>query len=110
MPSFKNPPKNYKTFSDDVQICLEGLDITVIRTPGHTPGSISYLINGSIFSGDTLFRESVGRTDLPGGDFNLEISNIKSRLLTHLDKTVIYPGHGPQTTVGYEKVNNPFLQ
>lgn len=110
LPSFKNPPKNYKTFSDDVQICLEGLDITVIRTPGHTPGSISYLINGSIFSGDTLFRESVGRTDLPGGDFNLEISNIKSRLLTHLDKTVIYPGHGPQTTVGYEKVNNPFLQ
>ena len=110
LPSFKNPPKKYKTFSDDVQISFEGLNISVIKTPGHTPGSLSYLINGSIFSGDTLFRESVGRTDLAGGDFDLEISNIKSRILVHSDKTVIYPGHGLHTTVGYEKLNNPFLK
>ena len=81
----------------------------IIETPGHTPGGCSFLIDDVIFVGDTLFQGSIGRTDLPGGDRNiLDKSLIK--LINKLNpKTAVYSGHGPSTSIGFEKINNPFL-
>ena len=81
----------------------------IIETPGHTPGGCSFLINDVIFVGDTLFQGSIGRTDLPGGDRKiLDKSLIK--LINKLNpKTAVYSGHGPSTSIGFEKINNPFL-
>jgi glyoxylase-like metal-dependent hydrolase (beta-lactamase superfamily II) len=85
-----------------------------IHTPGHTPGSLSLHVPGSVrdllFAGDTLFNGSIGRTDLPGGDFDQLMKSIKDRLLTLDDETEIWPGHGPKTTIGRERRTNPFLQ
>ena len=85
-----------------------------IHTPGHTPGSLSLHVPGSardlLFAGDTLFNGSIGRTDLPGGDFDQLLKSIKDRLLTLDDETEIWPGHGPKTTIGRERRTNPFLQ
>jgi len=85
-----------------------------IHTPGHTPGSLSLHVPGSardlLFAGDTLFNGSIGRTDLPGGDFDRLLKSIKDRLLTLDDETEIWPGHGPKTTIGRERRTNPFLQ
>ena len=81
------------------------------HTPGHTEGGIS-IINHServIFAGDTIFKESIGRTDLPGGDFELLLESIKTQILTLDDDYTIFSGHGEKTTVGYEKSNNPFI-
>lgn len=78
-------------------------ELKVIHTPGHTPGSISLLGEGMIFSGDTLFQGSIGRTDLPGGSFELLIETIKTKLLTLPDETVVHPGHGEPTTIGEER-------
>jgi hydroxyacylglutathione hydrolase len=85
-------------------------ELRVIYTPGHTPGGISlYSESGaSVFSGDCLFYAGVGRTDLPGGDYDTLMTSI-SRLLDLPDDTIVYPGHGPTTTIGEEKANNPFL-
>lgn len=84
-------------------------EIKVIHTPGHTKGGVCYLVENKLFSGDTLFLESVGRTDLPGGNFNEIKSSIQNKLF-NLDKnTEVYPGHGPTTTIEHEKVNNAFL-
>lgn len=86
----------------------------VIHTPGHTPGSLSIHVPGSakdiLFAGDTLFQGSIGRTDLPGGDFQQILKSIKDRLLTLDDDTEVWPGHGPKTTIGRERRSNPFLQ
>ena len=81
----------------------------IIETPGHTPGGCSFLIDDIIFVGDTLFQGSIGRTDLPGGDRKiLDKSLIK--LINKLNpKTTVYSGHGPSTSIGFEKINNPFL-
>lgn len=86
--------------------------LTVIHTPGHTPGSISLYCEPQkfLFSGDTLFFESVGRSDLPGGDGGILIESIKNKLFTLPDDTRIMPGHGPLTTIEREKKNNPFLR
>jgi len=83
--------------------------LEVLHTPGHTPGGISLLIDKIIFVGDTLFCGSVGRTDLPGGSFKQLIDSVKRKLLTKGDDYVIYPGHGPVSTIREEKRNNPFL-
>lgn len=85
------------------------LKILVLETPGHTPGSITLDINGSLFTGDTLFAGSIGRTDLPGGSYRQIIESIKTRILTYPDESEVYPGHGPPTTVGEERHFNPFL-
>ncbi len=84
----------------------------VIHTPGHTQGSISVWIpeENKLIAGDTLFRDSVGRTDLPGGDTRQLLSSIKTRLLNLPDEAIVIPGHGPDTTIGREKERNPFLQ
>ena len=86
------------------------LKFEVLHTPGHTRGGISLKAENTIFSGDTLFRESIGRTDLPGGSYRQIISSIKEKILPYPDDTLIYPGHGPATTVGEEKATNPFLK
>ncbi|PHN07254.1 MBL fold metallo-hydrolase [Flavilitoribacter nigricans] len=85
--------------------------LEVLFTPGHSPASISFYCRESNFliAGDVLFYGSIGRTDLPGGDFDTLIGNIKNKILVLPDDTVVYPGHGPKTTVAFERANNPFL-
>lgn len=83
--------------------------INVIATPGHTQGCVCYSVDGKLFSGDTLFRNSVGRCDLPGGDFEKLSNSVKTKLFTMDENTVVYPGHGPETTIGYEKQYNELI-
>jgi hydroxyacylglutathione hydrolase len=98
--------------SDGTSLSLGGSDFHVMHTPGHTQGSISIFIpqQNTLIAGDTLFRDSIGRTDLPGGNGRQLLSSIKTRLLVLPEETVVVPGHGPKTTIGREKENNPFLQ
>ena len=86
-----------------------GLDFEVIHTPGHTPGGVCIKVNNLLFTGDTLFRASIGRSDLPGGSGNQLVASINDRLMVLEESTVVYPGHGPTTTIGHEKKNNPYL-
>jgi len=86
-----------------------GIQLTVLHTPGHTRGSICLLGEGFLFSGDTLFAGAVGRTDFPGGDFKTLIASLKNRLEPLPDDTRVYPGHGPASTMGVEKRENPYL-
>ncbi|WPC41278.1 MBL fold metallo-hydrolase [Clostridium sp. JS66] len=85
------------------------MEIKCIHTPGHTPGSLCFLMGDSIFTGDTLFAGSIGRTDLEAGDFNAIVKNIKEKLMILDDEIEVLPGHGPESTIGREKVHNPFL-
>jgi glyoxylase-like metal-dependent hydrolase (beta-lactamase superfamily II) len=82
----------------------------VLHTPGHTPGGICLVCEDAIFSGDTLFRGSIGRTDFPGGSYEQIINSIKTKILQYPDDTKVYPGHNTSSTIGYEKKNNPFLK
>jgi hydroxyacylglutathione hydrolase len=87
--------------------------VKVIHTPGHTPGSVCFYATGTdevIFTGDTLFTGSIGRTDLWGGSFEQIIPSIKERLMTLDDNVKVLPGHGDDTTIGTERRHNPFLQ
>ncbi len=97
---------------DGTVLQLGRADFQVLETPGHTQGSISVYIpqERKIVAGDTLFRNSIGRTDLPGGDARQILSSIKTRLFELPDETVVFPGHGPATTIGEEKAANPFLR
>ena len=90
---------------------LAGFDIEALHTPGHTEGGTCYYIKdiGVLFSGDTLFCGSVGRTDFPGGSMSAIVRSIKDKIMVLPDDTKVYPGHGEGTSVGYERVNNPFL-
>lgn len=90
---------------------LAGFDIEVLHTPGHTEGGSCYYIReiGVLFSGDTLFCGSVGRTDFPGGSMSEIVRSIKEKVMVLPDDTKVYPGHGEGTSVGYERENNPFL-
>ncbi len=84
--------------------------LKVLHTPGHTPGGISLLADNAVFVGDTLFAESIGRTDFPGGSYSQLIQSIKTKLMTLNDDFKAYPGHGPATTIGWERRQNPFIQ
>ena len=97
--------------SDGRVLPLGTAEFTIMHTPGHTPGSSSVWIaqEQKLLAGDTLFRDSIGRTDLPGGDGRLILSSIKTRLLELPDDVVVIPGHGPATTIGRERERNPFL-
>ena len=95
--------------SDKEEIPLGDEKITVIHTPGHTKGSVSYLFGNILFCGDTVFKNSVGRTDLPTAD-NTEFAGTLDRIMSLPDDTILLPGHGTQTTVGEEKENNPYLK
>ena len=83
--------------------------LKVLHTPGHSPGHIVLVGNGVVFAGDVLFEGSIGRTDLPGGNYQQLLDSIRVKLLTLPDDTVVYPGHGPRTTIGAERRSNPFL-
>jgi hydroxyacylglutathione hydrolase len=91
---------------------LGSAEFHVLDTPGHTQGSISLWIpsEDKLIAGDTLFLDSIGRTDLPGGDYEQILRSIHAKLLPLDDKTVVIPGHGPNTTIGRERVRNPFLR
>jgi hydroxyacylglutathione hydrolase len=86
-------------------------ELTVLHVPGHSPGSLAFLLPGEkkVFVGDALFYGSIGRTDLPGGNYDNLIKSITTRLLTLDDETMVYPGHGPATSIGSERRSNPFL-
>ena len=96
---------------DGDRLELGDLEIDVLHTPGHSPGGISLHImaEGVLFSGDALFREGIGRTDFPGSNPSVLVSSIREKLYTLDDETIVYPGHGPKTTIGWEKRNNPFV-
>jgi glyoxylase-like metal-dependent hydrolase (beta-lactamase superfamily II) len=93
------------------QLELAGLTIDVLHTPGHSPGHLTYALaeHGALLSGDVLFRESVGRVDLPGGDWPTLLASIGGLLDRYGDETVVYPGHMGTTTLGYERAANPYL-
>lgn len=86
-----------------------GLRFRVRHAPGHSPGSVVFEGEGAVFTGDVLFQGSIGRTDLPGGDYETLLRSIERELLTLPDSTIVYSGHGPETTVGRERRANPFL-
>jgi len=85
------------------------ISLRVLETPGHTPGGICLVGDGKVFTGDTLFAGSVGRTDFPGGSFDDLMASIKDKLIPLGDDFEVYPGHGPSTTIGEERASNPFL-
>lgn len=86
-----------------------GVKIKVFHTPGHSPGSVSFLFDQHLFGGDVLFRLSVGRTDLPGGSNQDLLQSIHGTLFDLDDAVIVYPGHGAKTTIGFEKANNPYV-
>lgn len=103
------PPEPDFLLSDGDDLEVAGTSLKVIHNPGHTQGSVSIFGAGMLFSGDTLFRGSVGRTDLPGGDFHQLMGSIVHKLLPLPDETVVLPGHMQQTTIRAERATNPFV-
>ena len=103
MPALNTPPQPKNE--------LENCEFRIIHTPGHTRGGVCYYFEdeGVLFTGDTLFCGSVGRTDFPGGDTGTLLDSINSKLMTLPKDTAVYPGHGPSTTIAQEKATNPFL-
>ena len=110
------PVDNYEgelIFIKEGETIRLGVDeLKILFTPGHSPGSVCFYDekDGFVIGGDVLFNGSIGRTDLPGADFNTLYNSIQTQLYTLPDETKVYPGHGPMTTVGFEKVNNPFVK
>jgi hydroxyacylglutathione hydrolase len=86
-----------------------GIQLKVFHTPGHSPGSVSFLYENHLFGGDVLFKLSVGRTDLSGGDENTLLDSIQGKLFELDDDVTVYPGHGPRTTIGFEREHNPYV-
>ncbi|MCF8009805.1 MAG: MBL fold metallo-hydrolase [Clostridiales bacterium] len=119
----KDPSKNLSQFmgfdirydgvdfllKDTEKISVGNIDLEVIHTPGHTPGGICLKVGETLITGDTLFAGSVGRSDFPGGNHNTLIQSIKTKLLHFSEKTRVYPGHGPASSIEMEKRSNPFL-
>jgi len=103
-----SPPADRLLEGGDV-IQVGDLELKVAFTPGHSPGGISLLGDGMVFTGDTLFAGSIGRWDFPGASYNLLLASVRNKLLVLDDETVVYPGHGPATTIGEEKRYNPFF-
>ena len=108
---FQNYTGPLHFLNDGHTVLLDDLEIQVILAPGHSPGSICFYMHeqGDLIGGDVLFRGSIGRTDLPGGDTETLLTSIREKLWVLPDETVVYSGHGIKTTIGYEKRNNPFL-
>lgn len=97
-------------FTDGEELTVAGLNFKIFATPGHTPGGVCIKCEDTVFCGDTVFAESIGRTDLPGGSYETILKSIKDKILPLDDNTKLLPGHGPATTVGWERRRNPFLQ
>ena len=107
--SVPRPPKVDQFLVDGQSITLEQDTVKVLHTPGHSPGSISLAGEGFVLTGDALFNQSIGRTDLPGGNLETLIRSITDRLFRLNDDTIVYPGHGPETSIGDEKLANLFV-
>ena len=107
--SFGKLPKPERLLQDGDIIDIDDLHFTVLHTPGHSPGGISLFGHGVVFSGDTLFNFGIGRTDFPGCSYAQLMDSIHNKLMTLPDETIVYPGHGPETTIGAERKMNPFL-
>ena len=104
------PPPKVDLYVFDGEVLHVGdEEVRVIHTPGHSPGSISLYTDGFVLTGDALFSQSIGRTDLPGGNLRTLLDSIKDKLFSLDDETIVYPGHGPETTIGDEKLANPFV-
>jgi hydroxyacylglutathione hydrolase len=126
VPFFKTVREIAATFGYDVKAIPEPLrfleegdtipfgkhELSVLYTPGHADGHVCFYepTEKVLFTGDVLFRDTIGRTDLPSGNFDLLMESIKGKLFTLPDEVTVYPGHGPETTLGYEKINNPFIR
>ena len=95
---------------EDGEYSFDGINVRVIKTPGHTDGCACFLIENNLFSGDTIFARNIGRTDFPTGNFDILEKSVREKIYVLEDETVIYPGHGPTTSVGYEKKFNPFIR
>jgi hydroxyacylglutathione hydrolase len=106
----KAPPRPDRLLKDGDFIDIGDLRFEVLYTPGHSSGGISIAGHGVVFSGDTLFNSGVGRTDFPGMSHDRLMRSVQERLMVLPDETIVYPGHGPSTTIGNERRNNPFLQ
>ena len=112
-------PQDVAELTDGATLALAGLEITVDHAPGHTGGSVLFRLPGAgssweaeqiCLSGDVLFAGSIGRTDLPGGDTDVMLTSLREKILPLADDTVVLPGHGPATTIGRERAQNPYLR
>ena len=108
--AYDDPPPADHHLSGGDSIDVGGLHFTVLHTPGHSQGGICLMGKGVIFTGDTLFHYGIGRYDLAGGSLNELLNSIHTKLMVLPNETVVYPGHGPETTIGTERRANPFLQ
>lgn len=106
----EQPPKPDRFIEDGEKIKIGGFELKVLHTPGHSPGGISFICDKMLFAGDTLFQNSIGRTDFRKGSFEELSNSIKNRLYTLPDDTIVYTGHGPITTIGNEKRYNAFVR
>lgn len=102
-------PEPDRLITEGEVITIGSVDLKVLHTPGHAPGHVVLVGDGFVFGGDVLFQNSIGRTDLPGGNYDQLIKSIKTKMLTLPDETIVYCGHGPATTIGAERASNPFL-
>ncbi|MFC1861723.1 MBL fold metallo-hydrolase [Chloroflexota bacterium] len=107
--SIQDPPSPDRLLKGGDSIDIGNLHFLVLHTPGHTPGGICLLTEGVVFTGDTLFNFGIGRFDMPGGSGSQLMNSITTKLMVLPDKTAVYPGHGPETTIGTERQGNPFL-
>ena len=100
-----------RALEDGEILTVGSLEVKVLHTPGHSPGGISLWLpaENAVFCGDTLFRDGLGRADFPGSSHKVLVESIRTKLFTLPDETVVYPGHGPPTTIGYERRHNPWL-
>lgn len=108
--SAQNSPPPDRILGAGDRVTFGDIVLTVLHTPGHTPGGISFHTDRCVFVGDALFYGSIGRTDFPGGDYDTLIASIRTKLFTLDDDTTVYTGHGPATTIGQEKRSNPFVR
>ncbi len=108
--SAQTPPAPDRLLQNGDSIDIGDLRVSVLHTPGHTPGGICLLVDGVLFSGDTLFNFGIGRSDFPGGDGRQLMESIHTKLMVLPDDTIVHPGHGPETTIGAERQGNPFLR
>ena len=102
-------PDDVRELTDGVDVPLGGLTFGVRHAPGHTRGSVVFELDEQLFSGDVLFAGSIGRVDLPGGSMAEMTASLRNVILPLPDQTAVHPGHGPSTTVGRERVSNPYL-
>ena len=105
----ENSPPPDRFISAGEPLRVGNLDLDILHVPGHSPGSVCLHVGQHLIVGDVLFAESIGRTDLPGGDHQLLIRGIREKLFVLPDETIVHPGHGPDTSIGHEKRTNPFV-